>query len=210
MFRICGRAGLVTGGVVIVLLAVCTPTSAGAQMGLPDVFLSGPLPGRLDRLGVSPRNLFVDPSVRYEYVFVLRDNHGMPIPGFPASQIVLDFSGCEHPSTRPLDEIPADHASNQNGEIVWRTNLSFGGADPCAVDVRVLNVLFHTIPAADPGGVRSPDLNGDGLIALVDLVQWAQCFVAGGPPGCCDLAMPFDDICSLEDLRWVQRHFTAQ
>ena len=179
-------------------------------MSTPDMDPRGPLPGRLARLGVSPRNLFVDPSVRYEYVFVLRDNQGMPIPGFPASQMMLDFTGCERPSTRPLDQIPADAASNQNGEVVWRTNLHFGGADPCAVGVRVMNVLFHTIPPADPGGSRRPDADGDGLIALGDLVTWAECFVGGGPPWCCDLAMPFDDICSLEDLRWMQRHFTAQ
>ena len=182
----------------------------GLMSGL--VFAGQPDPGQSSgetRIGVSPKNLSVGPAATYQYFYTLRDNTGAPVAGFPASQVELRFTACTEQSTRPLNEIPADMDSNANGDMIWWTNLTFGGSDPCQVDVLVQNVVFFTIPPADPGGVRSPDENGDGQVALVDLSLWQQSFVAQTPPYRGDLSEPFDDAIALLDLSVWQQHFVA-
>jgi len=190
--------------ICMVVLASVIAT-ASAMAGQPDpANCSGE-----ERIGASPKNVCVGESARYVYVFTLRDNTNAPVEGFPASQVELDFGDCFEPSTRPTTEIPADGPSDVNGDIRWFVNLNFGGSDPCAVNVLVQNVVFQTIVADFPGGVRNPDENGDGNIALTDLSLFQQCFVGGGPPYCCDLAEPFDGLCSLTDLSIFQQHFVC-
>jgi hypothetical protein len=194
-----------------VLLFAILPITAVAQIGQPHPDHSGPLPLGLDRIAASPRNLHAPPGWQYSYVFVLRDEQGVPVGGFPAGMVELDFGECLQSSTRPLDLVPADGPSGGNGHVIWRTGLHFGGSDPCPVHVLVQGNPFHTIIAADPGGLRNPDLNGDGLVALVDLTIWQQAFVAaagGGSntPYLCDLAPPHDDVCGVNDLLWLQKH----
>ena len=67
-------------------------------------------------------------------------------------------------------------------------------------------------PGVGCGGLRSPDHNGDGLVALGDLSGWQQEFVA--PAGSQtfylgDLAEEFDDLVALGDLSTFQKHFVA-
>jgi hypothetical protein len=200
-------------------LAVLVPTlvltfpsfAAGPPSAQQSVFTAPPF-------CVSPKNVFVPPSCRCRFEGTLRDAQGVPIPNFPASQVVLDFSACGRPSTRPLDRIPADQNSNANGLVFWETALTFGGADPCQVLVRVQNAIFATIPGHQglpdleiDGGVRSPDENGDGLVALPDLATFQQEFVNAGPRfdyrG--DWAMPCDGRTTLGDLAWFQCHFVT-
>jgi len=188
-------------GAVVLLSLV----SALAFAGQPD---PGNSTGET-RIGASPKNLTVGPAAQYVYVYTLRDNTNQPVEGFPASQVELDFGGCFNSNTRPTDEIPADGPSDNNGDIEWRINLTFGGADPCAVDVLVQNVVFDTIIADNPGGLRNPDIQGDGLVSLTDLSLFQQAFVNGGPPWQGDLAEPFDDLTSLTDLSIFQQHFVA-
>jgi hypothetical protein len=185
--------------------------SAIAGLEIPDPDRCSPLDRELDRIGASPANLDVNPTYQYRYVYVLRDQYGNPISGFPASLVELDFSRCTEPSTRPLDRIPGDGPSNANGEMIWSVGLAFGGNDPCSIDVLAQGHVFHTIPGADPGGLRSTDITGDGVIALADLATWQSAFTGSIPPTpcLCDVGQPFDDICSLYDLVFWQQHFVA-
>jgi hypothetical protein len=188
--------------------------SASAQPGVPDPNHCHPVNEGADRLGASPRNLTAPPDYRYRYVYALRNQYDQPVTGFPASLLTLDFSGCSGPSTRPLDQIPADGPSDSNGHVTWSIGLAFGGSDPCPVRVLVQWQPFHTIIAADPGGLRSPDENGDGIFAVNDLAIWQQAFVTLGSGGnaspyLCDCARPFDDLCTVVDLIWLQKHFTT-
>ncbi len=182
---------------------------------VPVAFAGQPDPGLCygdEHVGVSPKNNSVPPSAQYVYAFFLLDGAGVPVAGFPASQVELDFSACNEPSTRPLNQIPADGDSGIGGRMEWRINLGFGGADPCHVDVLVFNQVFWTIEgtSTEPcGGLRSPDVNGDGLVALADLSIWQQAFVTGGPPFAGDLAGNFDCLTALADLSVWQQHFIA-
>ncbi len=191
-------------GAAILLTMIATLTFAGQ----PD-----PLQCYGDeRVGVSPKNLTCPPTAQYEYAYFLLDNTGTPVAGFPASQVELRFTACNNPSTRPLNEIPADADSDANGKIVWSVNLNWGGSDPCFVDILVQNTVFTTLPdeGTDPcGGLRGPDINGDGLVALADLSIWQQAFVAGGPPWQGDIAEEFDCLTALADLSVWQQHFIA-
>jgi len=165
-----------------------------------------------DYVGVSPKNLTAPPAQQYVYSFTLLDNLGTPVAGFPASQVELRFTACNNPSTRPSNEIIADGDSDANGLITWSTNLNWGGGDPCYVDVLVQNAVFKTMgdyPTDNCGGLRSVDEDGDGNVALSDLVVWQPAFVTGGPAYQGDLAQPFDCASALADLVTWQQHFTA-
>jgi hypothetical protein len=182
--------------------------SALAVAGQPD-------PGNStgdERIGVSPKNLTVPPSFQHVYTYQLKDNTGAPVAGFPASQVELRFTQCTEPSSRPQNEIPADLDSDANGNVIWKDNLAFGGSDPCEVIVLVQNDEFFTVPgfATIPeGGLRSPDMTGDGLVALADLATWQQAFIGASPVYEGDIAAPYDDLVALSDLAWWQQHFTA-
>jgi hypothetical protein len=167
-------------------------------------------------VGCSPKNLTAPPPAQYIFTGTIRDGAAAPIADFPASQLELDFGSCTNQSTRPADQIVADSNSNANGLVTWRVNLNFGGGDPCAVRILVQNVVFKTLLAdgsgqAIDGGLRSPDQNGDGGVALGDLSLFQQEFVNTGVRhdyrG--DLAPPFDGNTALGDLSVFQGHFTA-
>ena len=119
----------------------------------------------------------------------------------------MRFTACTNPNTRPQNEIPPDQDSDANGDVFWMSGLNWGGADPCQVDLLVQGELFWSLPPDPPGGVRSPDNDSDGLVALSDLHLWQQAFVGGGPPWRGDLAQPFDDLIALFDLMVFQAHF---
>ena len=117
-----------------------------------------------------------------------------------------------------MNLVSADENSNINGLVYWEVGLTFGGADPCQVLVRVQGDVFATVPghqglppAEIDGGVRSPDQNGDGLVALGDLSIFQQEFVNNGQRldyrG--DLSRPCDGVTALADLSCFQIHFTT-
>jgi hypothetical protein len=168
-------------------------------------------------IGMSPKNNCVGPAHRYRYTGTLLDAVGVPVEGFPAAEVVLHFDMCLEPTTRPIT-IAADHPSSPTGLVVWDVSLAHGGADPCEVEVFVGGVLFYTLPGhvglPNPqidGGIRSPDANGDGVIALPDLSTWQQEFINTGVRRdyLGDLARPFDGLTSLVDLGTFQAHFVC-
>jgi hypothetical protein len=185
--------------------AILLSIAAMAIAGQPD---PGTSSGE-NRIGVSPKNLTAPPAAVYTYVYNLLDSSGTPVVGFPASQVELDFTACANPSTRPQNQIPADGDSDANGDVFWSVNLAFGGSDPCQVDVLVQNQVFFNIPPDPGGGVRSPDVNGDGSVAVNDLALWQQTFTGPQTPYIGDLAEPFDDQVAVNDLAVYQQHFVA-
>ena len=170
--------------------------------------------------GCSPKNLTASVASRYRFTGTLRDGTNQPIPNFPASQVELDFTSCTEGHVGiPVDLQPdADNDSDVNGNVVWTVNLTFGGNDPCEVRVLVQNIVFKTLPAHQglpgpsiDGGVRSPDANGDGIVALGDLGEFQGEFVNTGVrqdyKG--DLGPTFDGLTALGDLGTFQAHFVA-
>ena len=168
-------------------------------------------------VGVSPKNLTAAVATRYRFTGTLRDGTNQPIPNFPASQVELDFTSCSEGHVGiPVDLQPdADGPSNLNGQVLWTVNLTFGGNDPCEVRVLVQNIVFKTLRAhPNPiggiqGGVRSPDANGDGLVALGDLGEFQGEFVNPTSDYKGDLGPTFDGITALGDLGTFQAHFVA-
>src|SRR5688572_3619416 len=171
-------------------------------------------------MGCSPKNLTAAVATRYRFTGTLRDGTNQPIPNFPASQVELDLTSCTEGHVGiPVDLQPdADANSDVNGNVVWTVNLTFGGNDPCEVRVLVQNIVFKTLPAHQglpgpqiDGGVRSPDANGDGIVALGDLGEFQGEFVNIGVrqdyKG--DLGPTFDGLTALGDLGTFQAHFVA-
>jgi len=201
----------------VVLLSLMT---ALAFAGNPDPASSSLVTG--NRIATSPVNHLMSGVNQYEVIFNLNDGVA-PVEGFPASQLELDFVQCLGTSSRPANQIPADGPSDVNGDVVWKLNLGFGGADPCAITILVQNVPFtlpqHEIPgqATDAGGgLRSPDFDGNHTVNLVDLGFIQPAFVAclGAPPGPCgpswvgDLLLDNDRV-ALVDIGVFQAHFSA-
>ena len=142
-----------------------------------------------DPLCVSPKNLCVPTACRCRFEGILRDAQGVPIPNFPASQVVLDFTACANPSTRPQDRIPADRDSDANGLVFWEEGLHFGeqrlvagtrlvekgraigwiAADGCLVDSgHLLPALGSEVHAGLPGRrFRLKARRGDGPCLLL-------------------------------------------
>jgi hypothetical protein len=196
----------------LVLLEIGTAVAPAGANPIPDpIFSFGE-----ERLAASPNNQTVDPSAVYTYRYWLRDANNDPIAFFPPSQVWLDFTDCTRPSTRPSSEIHPESDSNQDGEMVWRESLTWGGADWCEVVVKMMGVTFTVLEGGDAGGgslpaggPRSPDIDGDGLIAVPDVARWQQSFVTGAPPWIGDLAPPFDGTVALADFVVWQKHFVA-
>lgn len=156
-------------------------------------------------LGRSPKNIEVaNPTFQYTFAGVLRNAAGTPLGGYPAQ---LDFqliikAPCQNPVT-----LLADGPSDPNGNILWGVAKLDQGGGACAgaaiVEVRSIQLgLFKTL-----NEVKSPDENGDTLVALQDLVTFQQAFVNQTPLYQGDLNL--DGLIALQDLTFFQRHFVA-
>lgn len=199
----------------LILLAILTAfvaTPASSQQ-VPD-----PQQSSCDQyVGASPKNNAPNLPSQYRYAFnvMLRDAQGNAVVGWPASQLRLNFASTINPG-HPQFAHP-DGPSVAMGLVSFRDHLDFGGADPGPVTLEcdptgagTTWVVLATAPGASTtscGGVRSPDVNGDGVIGLSDLALWQQAFILGGPIAVGDLAETFDCSISLNDLAWWQVHF---
>lgn len=157
-------------------------------------------------LGRSPKNIEVgDPGFQYTYQGRLMTPTGVPIAGWPLSDIQLEvLTPCQNPIVlHPIGN------SGPDGLVMWNAaRLDQAGGGACqgqgVAIVRLVSIgVFKTL-----NSVASPDENGDGLIGLGDLGTFQQAFINGGPPYQGDLnhsGGPPD----LADLQFFQRHFTA-
>jgi hypothetical protein len=184
------------------------PIMVGFVFVLVAPVFGNPIPDPLytrfdDYVGRSPVNEAADPSARYVFTGRLRSSSNMPIAGFPASQIELEILD---PCPWPVVLHPIG-PSNADGEVVWDAATLTQGGGACepaefAVEIRIYGAIFRRLD-----NVRSPDVDGDTHIALLDLVRWQDAFVTGEPLYVGDL--DHDEVVALSDLVIWQKHFVA-
>lgn len=154
-----------------------------------------------DCLCRSPANAGVPGPFQSVFRGVLSFN-GTPVPGFPASQVELEILA---PCANPVVLNP-DGPSAPDGSLVWGPETLAQGGGACAgpevVSVWVQGQLFWLLDA-----VRSPDVDGDGLIALNDFAVFRQAFAAQSPEHLGDLDC--DGTIAARDLLFFQHHFVG-
>ncbi len=165
-----------------------------------------------EHVGISPQNNCpsLSPNHRYEYEGWLRDVTGEPVVNWPATEVRLNFTDCDQNPFYPPYVYP-DYPSDQDGRVVFADGLCFGGRGDCTVtvDIRIgAWYAYYTIGGCPDNGVRSPDVDGDYLIALADLHYWRQAFVNQQPLCVGDLDL--DGFIALSDLALWQAHFNSQ
>ncbi len=180
----------------VALLALTAGTALASQ---PD-----PLTSTWDAcLGRSPKNSVADPAHQYTYSGILNDSGGSPVVGYAASMVELEILGlCPNPVV-----LNPDGPSDVDGQVTWGVaKLNQGGGaclgTPDAVDIRVGSQSFTTL--AD---VRSPDVNGDGVVGLADLSAFQQSFTNQVDPHVGD--MDCNGSIDLGDLGRFQNHFAS-
>jgi hypothetical protein len=117
---------------------------------------------------------------------VVRDNAGAPIPGIPAADFWL--IGCNDPGLvlcGGSGAINADSATNALGQTTISGQLAAGGCDSVGVLVVVQGVIIEDVldncnPNCLPIIAVSPDINGDLVVDLVDLSEFAKSYTS--PP----------------------------
>ncbi len=142
---------------------------------------------------------------------------GAPMPGIPASDIWVESSLggmalCPYtnpPGTWPGYVSIADGPTNGAG-VTWFTNSTFaggytsiGGPEFCVV-MTPWGRVAGTGPGGPPNsnlriGFNSPDIDGNGVVDIADVAQFAVCFFGGGPPPyhcnfCWDNAIDLSDL----------------
>ncbi len=155
-----------------------------------------------DCLGRSPKNSTADPTGQYTFHGILRDQTGTPVPNFPASSVELEIrSDCQNPVV-----LNPDGPSDINGHIVWGADkLNQGGGACQGWEVVLIRINAQIFAWLDD--VRSPDEDGDGLVALSDLQAWQVAFMTQAPIYQGDLDC--DGNIALSDLSRWQKHFVA-
>jgi hypothetical protein len=157
------------------------------------------------RCGVSPSNSSVPPIYQFSYSATLIDALGLPVAGWPGADVgIMVGPPCPTPQL-----ILASGVSSPAGVVVWSADdldVAGGaclGPGPIAV---VIVSLGCALPTPIPY-LTSPDIDGNGLIALNDLGIFRNTFVMGGPVQNGDYSR--DGIINLVDVSWFQRHFLA-
>jgi hypothetical protein len=158
----------------------------------------------------------------FTFDFVIVDQFGAPIEDVPATDFWL--VSCDPASSTFLcggsQVINADSATNELGQTTMSDEGSFGGgpnapsppASICAdylapvVQGLVLEVdcISHTQYCFNIE-VRSPDMNGDGIINLVDVGRFSACWPPQPPCECADFNC--DGAVNLIDLGRYAAHF---
>ena len=130
----------------------------------------------------------------------LLDLSGDPVAGYPASEMWLESTSgamvlCPGGSI-------ADHDTDQNGETTFSGPIQGGGSfDPDNGDrMQVVGVWNCIYPLELEVYSNSPDMNGDLVVDLSDVVIFAEYFY-----GTYDYAADFhwDGLINLSDLVWL-------
>ncbi len=199
--HVCSSARTLLVGVLIGLMLGSVGIARDAEANPIQLFDGENFVGR------SPKNATASPAHQYTYSGVVFDNGGEPLAGMPPTQIVLRFNApCQNQVA-----LHPDGPSNSNGVVVWGPETLNQGGGACTGSYAM------TIEIDEGGGggmvvwmvssVSSPDADGDGLVALSDLVVWQQAFVQQSPLHEGDLDL--DGAISLSDLSRWQQHLVA-
>ncbi len=131
----------------------------------------------------------------------LLDYQGIPVAFFPADRIWIEVAGlvfCE-------DGNIADHDSDFNGQTDFSFPLKGGG---CAEDAETWGILDGQPVGGSPNPLlnlnyNSPDMNGDLVVNLTDIVLFADYF-SGTYGYCADFY--WDGVINLSDLVVITPH----
>ena len=114
-------------------------------------------------------------------VCTVRDCNNQPIANLPAQDLWLDsWSGTDPFLPCPNGGTIADAPTNANGTTSWLQPMRAGGAVYGG-----LNVYIQGVPLAGPAipiTVRSPDMNADGLVDIVDVSHFSQVYFGAYAP----------------------------
>lgn len=142
-----------------------------------------------------------------------RDPSNMPIPNIPGADWWL--VGCNDGlalcgGSRSID---ADGATDSGGATTISGPILAGGCD-IGLAVVVQGAILTQYPAClsgpapyecHPVEVRSPDVNGDLIVDLVDFAVWAPSFLSATAPPCHDFS--YDGVVDIVDFGVFGEHF---
>jgi len=137
------------------------------------------------------------------------DTHGFPIAAIPPQDWWL--IGCNDGLSiwNGSASIDADGITDSNGQTSIGAAIKAGGCD-IGLSVVVQGIVLMQSPGCaarecHPISVRSPDVNGDLVVNLVDFSIWAPSFQSAAAPACHDFS--FDGVVSLVDFSIFGGHF---
>jgi hypothetical protein len=118
----------------------------------------------------------------------IRDNSNNPIPGIPAADFWLVGAHANLALWNGSMCINATAPTNLNGETTIAGAMNGGGCDH-PVNVVVQGIVLTEGPLCTPIDLdimaRSPDVNGDLVVSLVDLADFANAYPPGGVYNAC-------------------------
>ena len=137
----------------------------------------------------------------------IRDTNNLPIVNMAPEDVWL--AGCVNLTLCNSSESSmADRLTDENGETEMSGTMAAGGSDTGVLVIVQGNVLLFTLNCVDnlclPFEVRSADMNGDLVVNLVDLSQFAAAFPPNAYSAAADFT--FDGIVGLGDVSFLAQH----
>lgn len=147
----------------------------------------------------------------------LRDAAGVPITGLVATT-PFEFDAWKDLTsplqdlsdvffvTTGMNDIPVSSLTEISPGVYRLAGPILAGKCPTGFFLRVQGVVINTVPIQITG--RSPDVNGDLVVNLVDFADFATAFLnPGGYTGFCGCDLYVDGICNLADVALFAQYF---
>lgn len=138
-------------------------------------------------------------------VHAIEDGFGWPLVGSPRDQWSLGWDGAGVAAC--TDGLAPDHDTLADGSTAWSAPLRAGGHSH-----GLARPYWLTQPMLANAGlalqVNSPDLNGDLVVDLIDVTQFAQDYAGGAYQFRSDLS--YDGVVNLSDIIPMVQHYGAR
>lgn len=210
MFRKLLRAGVLPVAALLLLLATTGPDTGNAVTGIPDPCLS--------TASSNGGCLIVCPSgdadklqdIGAIITVTILDASGVPLGAFPATDIWVQGCTGGLVAGAPLFGIQADAPTNAAGETTISGPIEAGGQD-VGLSVVVMGVPLMESDCVNvlclPYDAKSPDINGDTVVDLIDLSDFAVGYVSPPKPYQWELDFNCDSVVDLVDFTLFAAHY---